>query len=133
MLGEVRFLSSTVGKLPVAGQKFQSGKRPTMTKTLITGASQGLGLHTARRLVAQGHEVWVTARDPKVGAEAARESGAHFVQLDVTDDASVLAASQAVAKGGGVDVIINNAGSRTARQCRAQTPTPSKESSIRTS
>jgi NAD(P)-dependent dehydrogenase (short-subunit alcohol dehydrogenase family) len=81
-----------------------------MTKTLITGASQGLGLHTARRLVAQGHEVWVTARDPKVGAEAARESGAHFVQLDVTDDASVLAASQAVAKGGGVDVIINNAG-----------------------
>jgi NAD(P)-dependent dehydrogenase (short-subunit alcohol dehydrogenase family) len=102
-------------------------------KTAEVARNQGLGLHAARRLVALGHEVWLTARDPKVGAEAARESGAHFVQLDVTDDASVLAASQAVAKGGGVDVIINNAGSRTARQCRAQTPTPSKESSIRTS
>ena len=75
-----------------------------MTKTLITGANQGLGLHTARRLVALGHEVWVTARDPMVGAEAPREIGAHFVQLDVTDDASILAASRSVAKRGGVDV-----------------------------
>jgi NAD(P)-dependent dehydrogenase (short-subunit alcohol dehydrogenase family) len=81
-----------------------------MTKTLITGASQGLGLHAARRLLAFGHEVWVTARDPGAGAQAAREIGAHFMQLDVTDDASVSAAAQAVAKTGGVDVIVNNAG-----------------------
>ncbi len=59
ILGEVRFLSSTVGKLSVSRQQFQSAKRPTTTKTLITGPMPGLGLHTARRLVALGHEVWV--------------------------------------------------------------------------
>src|SRR5580700_1510614 len=85
-------------------------ENPAMTKTLITGANQGLGLHTARRLLALGHDVRVTARAAKAGAEAADEIGAHFVELDVTDDASVLTAAQTVAKAGGVDVLINNAG-----------------------
>ena len=35
------------------------GEEATTTKTLITGPIPGLGLHTARRLVALGHEVWV--------------------------------------------------------------------------
>ena len=81
-----------------------------MTKTLITGASQGLGLHMAKRLLAFGHDVWVTARDPSVGAAAASQIGAQFVQLDVTDDASVSAAARLVAQAGGLDVVINNAG-----------------------
>jgi NAD(P)-dependent dehydrogenase (short-subunit alcohol dehydrogenase family) len=81
-----------------------------MTKTLITGANHGLGYHTAQRLMAVGHEVWVSARDPKSGTEAARTLGTRFVHLDVTDDASVAAAAQVVAEGGGLDVLINNAG-----------------------
>ena len=63
-----------------------------MTRTLITGANQGLGYHAAQRLMAVGHELWVSARDPKSGTEAARTLGARFVHLDVTDDASVAAA-----------------------------------------
>jgi len=78
-----------------------------MTTTLITGASRGLGFEAARRLIADGHEVWMGTRDADRGRAAAEELGARFVQLDVTDDASVAAAADAV---GTLDVLINNAG-----------------------
>jgi NAD(P)-dependent dehydrogenase (short-subunit alcohol dehydrogenase family) len=81
-----------------------------MTTTLITGANQGLGFHTAQRLRALGHDVWITARDPKAGADATEEIGAHFVELDVTDDASIAAAVAVIAEAGGLDILINNAG-----------------------
>ncbi len=50
------------------------------------------------------------ARDTKLGEEAARTLDARFVQLDVTDEASVEAAAALVAKTGGLDVLVNNAG-----------------------
>jgi NAD(P)-dependent dehydrogenase (short-subunit alcohol dehydrogenase family) len=81
-----------------------------MTTTLITGANKGLGHEAARRLLAAGHDVWVTARDPVRGAYAAQELGARFVSLDVTDDASVRAAADTVAEETGLDVLVNNAG-----------------------
>ncbi len=81
-----------------------------MPTTLITGANKGLGHEAARRLVADGHDVWVAARDPERGRAAAEEVGARFVQLDVTDDASVAAAAAYVAEEGGLDVLVNNAG-----------------------
>jgi NAD(P)-dependent dehydrogenase (short-subunit alcohol dehydrogenase family) len=81
-----------------------------MTTTLITGANRGLGREAARRLLAAGHDVWVAARDPDRGRRAAEELGARFVQLDVTDDASVAAAAEQVAAAGGLDVLVNNAG-----------------------
>jgi len=82
-----------------------------MTTTLITGANKGLGHETARRLLADGHDVWVAARDPERGQAAAEELGARFVLLDVTDAASVAAAVETVrAAGTGLDVLINNAG-----------------------
>lgn len=81
-----------------------------MTKTLITGANEGLGYEAAKRLVAEGHDVWVGARDTELGKEAARTLDARFVQLDVTDDASIEAAAALVAKTGGLDVLVNNAG-----------------------
>ena len=52
-----------------------------MTRTLITGANKGLGYETARRLLEQGHEVWVAARDPELGGAAAERLGASFVVL----------------------------------------------------
>jgi len=85
----------------------------SMTKTtLITGANKGLGRETARRLLAEGYDVWVAARDPSLGQAAAEELGARCVQLDVTDEDSVAAAAAAVAAatGGPLDVLINNAG-----------------------
>ncbi|MGW4568170.1 SDR family NAD(P)-dependent oxidoreductase [Streptomyces sp. NPDC004561] len=81
-----------------------------MTNTLITGANKGLGFETARRLLAAGHTVHLGARDPERGRRAAEELGAHFVQLDVTDDASVAAAVKVIEAEGGLDVLVNNAG-----------------------
>lgn len=81
-----------------------------MTTTLITGANKGLGFEAARRLLADGHDVWVAARDEERGRAAAQTLGARFVQLDVTDDASVAAAARTVQTETGLDVLINNAG-----------------------
>jgi NAD(P)-dependent dehydrogenase (short-subunit alcohol dehydrogenase family) len=81
-----------------------------MTTTLITGANKGLGKEAARQLVAAGHTVYAGARDEARGRAAAGELGARFVQLDVTDDASVAAAYAQIEAGGGLDVLINNAG-----------------------
>ena len=81
-----------------------------MTTTLITGSNKGLGYETARQLIAAGHTVWIGARDPGRGRQAAGRLGARFVHLDVTDDASVAAAAKTVEADGGLDVLVNNAG-----------------------
>jgi NAD(P)-dependent dehydrogenase (short-subunit alcohol dehydrogenase family) len=78
-----------------------------MTTSLITGANKGLGFETARQLLAAGHYVWIGARHTGRGQQAADQLGAGFVQLDVTDDASVAAAAETV---GELDVLVNNAG-----------------------
>jgi NAD(P)-dependent dehydrogenase (short-subunit alcohol dehydrogenase family) len=82
-----------------------------MTITLITGGNKGIGHETARRLIAAGQTVWIGARDTDRGRRAAEALGAFFVQLDVTDDASVAAAVDTVQEEAGhLDVLINNAG-----------------------
>jgi NAD(P)-dependent dehydrogenase (short-subunit alcohol dehydrogenase family) len=78
-----------------------------MSTILITGANKGLGYEAARRLLGEGHDVWMAARDASRGRAAAEELGGRFVALDVTDDASVAAAAETV---GELDVLINNAG-----------------------
>lgn len=77
------------------------------TISLITGANKGIGFETARQLIAAGHTVWLGCRDKARGERAVAELGGRFVQLDVTDDASVDAAVQVV---GSLDVLVNNAG-----------------------
>ncbi|GIJ51878.1 short-chain dehydrogenase [Virgisporangium aliadipatigenens] len=81
-----------------------------MTTTLITGANKGLGQETARRLRHLGHTVWVAGRDPGRVRAAAERLDARPLVLDVTDDASVAAAAAVVEAGGGLDVLVNNAG-----------------------
>ena len=81
-----------------------------MTTTLITGSNKGLGYETARQLIGAGHVVYIGARDPERGRRAAERLGARFVELDVTDDASVAAAAKAIDTDGGLDVLVNNAG-----------------------
>lgn len=83
---------------------------------LITGANKGIGLETARQLGALGMTVLAGARDPERGraAEAELRAGgadAVFVQLDVTDAASVSQAAKRIdASAGRLDVLVNNAG-----------------------
>ncbi|MET8814494.1 SDR family NAD(P)-dependent oxidoreductase [Streptomyces sp. NPDC004549] len=82
-----------------------------MTITLITGANKGIGYETARQLLAAGHVVYVGARDADRGEKAAAALGARFVQLDVTDDASVRDALRKIEEEEGrLDVLVNNAG-----------------------
>ena len=82
-----------------------------MTVTLITGANKGLGRETARRLIGLGHTVYIGARSIERGEAAAAELGARFVQLDVTDDASVATALGVIGeRDGHLDVLVNNAG-----------------------
>jgi NAD(P)-dependent dehydrogenase (short-subunit alcohol dehydrogenase family) len=85
-----------------------------MTVTLITGANKGLGYETARQLIERGHTVYLGARNLERGEAAASELGGQFVQLEVTDDASVEAALGVIAeREGHLDVLVNNAGIST--------------------
>ena len=85
-----------------------------MTVTLVTGANKGLGYETARRLIEQGHRVYMGARSAARGEAAATSLGGQFVQLDVTDDASVESALGFIAeRESHLDVLVNNAGIST--------------------
>jgi NAD(P)-dependent dehydrogenase (short-subunit alcohol dehydrogenase family) len=89
-------------------------------RILVTGVSAGLGVETARALVAHGADVVGTARDLEKAKRAtaevsktAAEHGATFevVQLDLASLKSVRAAAdKLVADGRPFDVIIANAG-----------------------
>ena len=82
-----------------------------MTVTLITGANKGIGFETAKQLQELGHVVYVGARSVERGEKAAAALGARFVQLDVTDDASVRDALTTIdAAEGRLDVLVHNAG-----------------------
>jgi NAD(P)-dependent dehydrogenase (short-subunit alcohol dehydrogenase family) len=82
-----------------------------MTTTLITGATRGLGREAARRLRAEGHTVYLGARDATRGAEVAALIGAIPLEIDVTDDRSIAAAVARVRdEVGHLDVLVNNAG-----------------------
>jgi NAD(P)-dependent dehydrogenase (short-subunit alcohol dehydrogenase family) len=84
---------------------------------LITGANKGIGLEIARQLARDhGHTVLLGARDKTSGEDATAKLRAEgldvqFLDLDPTDDASVVAAAKEVAsRFGRLDVLINNAG-----------------------
>jgi NAD(P)-dependent dehydrogenase (short-subunit alcohol dehydrogenase family) len=88
---------------------------------LITGSSTGFGRLFTETLAREGHTVFATMRDPggrnaknasEIRGLAEKESlPIHVLEMDVTDDASVeRAVDAAIAKGGRIDVAINNAG-----------------------
>lgn len=90
---------------------------PQSTISLITGGNKGIGFETARQLGSQHkHTVLIGARDKSRGEEAVaslRSQGidAHWIGLEVTDQASIAAAAAEVEKRfGRLDVLVNNAG-----------------------
>jgi NAD(P)-dependent dehydrogenase (short-subunit alcohol dehydrogenase family) len=88
-------------------------------RVLVTGASAGLGVETARALAAHGAQVVGAVRDlakgaratESVWADAAKGGGLQLIELDLADLASVRAAADRLLEDGRpFDVIIANAG-----------------------
>ncbi|WP_293914720.1 SDR family oxidoreductase [Deinococcus sp.] len=80
---------------------------------LITGGSKGIGLETARALIAEGYRVTITSRSAAEVDAAAKELGssARGVACDVRELKSVEeAVAGHVAAYGGLDVLVANAG-----------------------
>ncbi len=82
-----------------------------MTRTaLVTGASAGIGEATVRRLLQDGWRVFAAARRLDRMEHLAGQ-GATLLALDLTDDASIVAAMNSVAaQAGRIDLLVNNAG-----------------------
>ncbi|WP_170782550.1 3-hydroxyacyl-CoA dehydrogenase [Ruegeria lacuscaerulensis] len=81
------------------------------TAALITGGASGLGEATARHFADQGAQVTILDRDADRGPNVANEIGGHFVQTDVTNEASVTeAVAFATSKMGRVTAAVNCAG-----------------------
>ena len=85
-------------------------------RCLVTGASRGIGHATARMLAAEGARVLLTARDERKLARAAEPLAAPYLALDVTGpDAGERLVAACDERLGGVDVLVNNAGTTRAR------------------
>jgi 3-oxoacyl-[acyl-carrier protein] reductase len=89
---------------------------------VVTGASSGIGLETARRLSAEGAQVLMVARDADRLAGEAEQIGAEFLAVDVTDpEADDRIVATCAEQMGGIDVLVNNAGTSFARALDALT------------
>jgi NAD(P)-dependent dehydrogenase (short-subunit alcohol dehydrogenase family) len=78
---------------------------------LITGASSGIGLETAKLFQAKNWRVAATMRRPEDHEDLQKIADIECFALDVTDDASIRTAIAAIAdKFGRIDAVVNNAG-----------------------
>lgn len=91
----------------------QGGHSLAGLRVLITGAGTGIGAETAKLIVAQGGYVAILDRDRAAAENAAALHGASAIAItgDVTEPELAERAYRAMADAfGGIDVLINNAG-----------------------
>jgi 3-oxoacyl-[acyl-carrier protein] reductase len=83
---------------------------------VVTGATSGIGLAVGRRLCEEGARVLFVARSAEALADAASGCGGDYLAGDVTDpevDERIVATC--AEQMGGIDVLVNNAGTSYAR------------------
>ncbi len=83
----------------------------TSRTALVTGASSGIGLATAKRLLDRGYQVYGTSRNPETVPDSARPEGLRYRALDLRDKSSIDGFAGALyAEDIHVDILVNNAG-----------------------
>ena len=83
-----------------------------MSRVLVTGSADGLGLLAGRRLLDRGHEVVLHARSARRAAETreAEPRAADVLVGDLGSLAQTRALAEAANAGGAFDAVIHNAG-----------------------
>ncbi len=81
-----------------------------MTRILVTGATDGIGLATARALAARGADVLVHGRNPAKVSRVAAELDCDGVLGDFSSMAQVRTMAEAAKEHGPIDVLLHNAG-----------------------
>jgi rhamnose utilization protein RhaD (predicted bifunctional aldolase and dehydrogenase)/NAD(P)-dependent dehydrogenase (short-subunit alcohol dehydrogenase family) len=105
-LFDVEYWSLEQAKLGKAAEK-----RLQRHVALVTGGASGIGLASAAAFAAEGCEIVILDRDGASAQAAARKFGGLGLACDVTQPGDVRAAfDAAVARFGGVDIVVSNAG-----------------------
>jgi 3-oxoacyl-[acyl-carrier protein] reductase len=83
---------------------------------VVTGASSGIGLATSARLAQEGARVLMVGRDEARLTRAASDAGGEYLACDITDpDACERIVATCAEQMGGIDVLVNNAGTSFVR------------------
>lgn len=96
-------------------------------RVLITGGASGLGRALALRWAKAGSQVCIVDKHDERGAEALAEVNACggeglYLHCDITNEAQINDVKEVLlAKWGGVDIVINNAGVATAGELESET------------
>ncbi|WP_033292408.1 oxidoreductase [Amycolatopsis jejuensis] len=78
-------------------------------RVLVTGGSRGLGEATVRRFAAAGATVFTASR-----TDPAEDLPATFIRADLsTEDGAAALAREVLERAGGIDILVDNAGSTT--------------------
>ena len=92
-------------------------------KILVTGGGTGIGFSIAKAFAGQGNQlILVGRREDKLKEAVAQLPGAAYIVADVTNEKDVLNITQQIkTKYGGLDILINNAGTAVPQPLDAPT------------